>query len=161
MIRVIGATLWTDFRLLGDYEKHSRFAASYMNDYVLIRGRNGTTLKPDETALRHAESRAYIKAELQKPFDGKTIVVTHHLPSIKSVAERYKVDPLTPAFASDCEDLLELGADLWVHGHNHDSCDYIHGRTRVVCNPRGYPKRPGDASGFENREFDPTKIVNI
>ena len=27
---------------------------------------------------------------------------------------------------------------LWVHGHMHDSFDYRLGRTRVVCNPRGY-----------------------
>ena len=29
---------------------------------------------------------------------------------------------------------------LWVHGHTHDEFDYKIGITRVVCNPRGYPK---------------------
>jgi hypothetical protein len=28
--------------------------------------------------------------------------------------------------------------DLWIHGHVHDSFDYQIGRTRIVCNPRGY-----------------------
>jgi predicted phosphodiesterase len=160
-IRVIGATLWTDFKVFKDFERYSVIAASSMYDYVVIRGSDEDVLTPYETALRHSESRAYIKAELQKPFDGKTIVVTHHLPSMRSVAQRYKTDSLTPAFASDCSDLLELGADLWVHGHTHDSCDYFYGSTRVVCNPRGYPDRNGPAFGIENKAFDPAKIVEI
>jgi len=160
-VRVIGATLWTDFKVFKDFERHTSIAASCMYDYVVIRGSDDDVLTPHETALRHRETRAYIKAELQKPFDGKTIVVTHHLPSMRSVAKRYKTDSLTPAFASDCSDLLELGAELWVHGHTHDSCDYLYGSTRVVCNPRGYPERHGPAFGFENKKFDPAKIVEI
>lgn len=160
-IRVIGATLWTNFKLFGDYEMSSSIAKSWMNDHRMIRGRNEDILTPQETALRHAESRAYIKGELQKPFDGKTIVVTHHVPAMSSVTARYKTDPLTPAFASDCTKLLEMGADLWVHGHTHDSCDYIYGGTRVICNPRGYPSRMGSTSQFENSDFDPLKIVEI
>jgi len=34
---------------------------------------------------------------------------------------------------------LMPGADLWFHGHVHDSVDYTVGRCRVVANPRGYP----------------------
>ena len=116
-IRIIGATLWTDFRLFRNFQKHSNFAESNMPDYVMIRGSNEDLLTPYETALRHSESRAYIRDGLQRPFAGKTIVVTHHLPSIRSIPQRYKTDPLTPAFASDCSDLLALDADLWVHGH--------------------------------------------
>jgi predicted phosphodiesterase len=160
-VRVIGATLWTDFKLFGNFQKHSGVAESRMNDFVVIRGRDGGILTPHETVLRHAESREYIEAELQKQFEGKTIVVTHHLPSMMSVAERYKMDPLTPAFASDCSDLLELGADLWIHGHTHDSFDYVYGHTRVVCNPRGYPYRNRSTLSFENKQFDPVKIVEI
>jgi predicted phosphodiesterase len=160
-IRVIGATLWTDFKLFGDYEKSSTVAKSWMNDYLMIRGKNQDILTPRETALRHAESRAYIKGELQRPFNGTTIVVTHHLPAMNSVATRYKIDALTPAFTSDCTELLELGADLWVHGHTHDSCDYIYGGTRVICNPRGYPNPGGSTLQFENSFFDPLKIVEL
>jgi len=27
---------------------------------------------------------------------------------------------------------------LWIHGHTHESFDYMVGDTRIVCNPRGY-----------------------
>ena len=38
---------------------------------------------------------------------------------------------------------------LWIHGHIHESFDYKIGKTRVVCNPRGY------ASIEENKGFRP------
>jgi predicted phosphodiesterase len=160
-VRVIGATLWTDFKIFNDYKKYSSVAEYRMNDYSSIRGRDGGVLTPNETAQRFSESYEYIKTELEKPFEGKTIVVTHHLPSMRSVADRYKTDPLTPAFVSNCEPLMDLGANLWVHGHSHDSSEYSHGRTRVVCNPRGYPYGRGAAMKFENKEFDPVKVVEI
>lgn len=35
-VRIIGATLWTDFRLFGDPAGHSAYAQSAMNDYKYI-----------------------------------------------------------------------------------------------------------------------------
>ena len=33
---------------------------------------------------------------------------------------------------------MDRGPDLWVHGHTHDSFDYVLGWTQVVVNPYGY-----------------------
>ena len=61
-------------------------------------------------------------------------------------------------FVSNAEHLLAAGsADLWVHGHTHDSVDYLLGSTRVVCNPRGY-MRNGVA---ENPCFDVDLLVEV
>jgi hypothetical protein len=80
----------------------------------------------------------------------RTIVVTHHAPSIKSIADRYRADPVSAAFASNMDDfILEHQPRLWIHGHTHESFDYKIGKTRVVCNPRGY------ASTKENKGFRP------
>jgi predicted phosphodiesterase len=80
----------------------------------------------------------------------RTIVVTHHAPSIKSIADRYRADPVSAAFASNMDDfILEHQPRLWIHGHTHESFDYKIGKTRVVCNPRGY------ASTEENKGFRP------
>ena len=38
---------------------------------------------------------------------------------------------------------------IWIHGHTHESFDYHIGKTRIVCNPRGY------ASIEENKGFRP------
>ena len=77
-------------------------------------------------------------------------MVTHHAPSIRSIADRYKSDPVSAAFASNMDDfILEHQPRLWIHGHTHESFDYEIGKTRVVCNPRGY------ASIEENKRFRP------
>ena len=34
----------------------------------------------------------------------------------------------------------------WIHGHIHIASDRKVRGTRVICNPRGYPERPG--AGF-------------
>lgn len=69
------------------------------------------------------------------------VVVTHHLPSEKSVARRYKGGDLNRFFVCDMEWLIqERQPALWLHGHTHVPCDYKIGETRVVCNPRGYPR---------------------
>ncbi len=52
-------------------------------------------------------------------------------------------------------------AVLWIHGHTHDSFDYVHNGTRVVCNPRGYCEFAGNGIECENRQFDPDKTVAI
>jgi predicted phosphodiesterase len=158
-IRFIGATLWTDFALFGDFWKYSNYAKLAMNDFIYIRSDlpGEDELQPDETIRWHNASRNFIEGALRKTFNGRTIVITHHLPSIKSVSAQYKSDPLTPAFTSDCEDLLSMGADLWVHGHTHTSSDYIFGTTRVVCNPRGY----GLGFQTENKNFRPDLVITL
>jgi Icc-related predicted phosphoesterase len=83
------------------------------------------------------------------------VVVTHHLPSRKSVHPKYERSPLNSFFLCDVEPLIaDRQPALWIHGHTHSSSDYQIGATRVVCNPAGY--------GRENSEdFDPGKIVLV
>ncbi|HZA95577.1 MAG TPA: hypothetical protein VE421_05520, partial [Burkholderiaceae bacterium] len=56
------------------------------------------------------------------------------------------------------KNLLRGGrAQLWTHGHTHDSFDYtLHG-TRVICNPWGYAK----AGVNENTCFDPDLMIEV
>jgi hypothetical protein len=162
-VRIVAGTLWTDFGLFGDAEAHARYAGTRMNDYNYIIGNKvgSYDLLPAETSSWHHQTRAFIEAELRKPFSGRTVVVTHHLPSLRSVASRYANDPLTAAFASNCDDLLEMGADLWIHGHTHDSLDYKVGKTRVICNPRGYASQWGKSLRAENIHFVRDLIVEV
>jgi Icc-related predicted phosphoesterase len=141
-IRVIGATLWSDFRLYGTPGPSMQVAQERLDDFKVIkieRGYKLRTLRPADTARLHAATLAFLRKELSREFDGTTIVVTHHAPSPRSVAPSCQNDPLNPAFVSDLEAFIErYEPALWIHGHMHDSFDYRVGRTRVVCNPRGY-----------------------
>lgn len=64
--------------------------------------------------------------------------MTHHGPHPLSIHLRYQEDQINSGFVSDLTPLL-YQADLWLHGHEHDSFDYSDvGRCRVVANPAGY-----------------------
>jgi predicted phosphodiesterase len=156
-IRFLGTTLWTDFMLFGaKLQNHCMDAGRRcLNDFRLIRDDDGI-FSVEKSISLHKESLMWLCNELNKPFDGKTVVVSHHLPSTQSVALRFKDDPLSACFASELSHLFGL-MDLWVHGHTHDSFDYQMNGTRVVCNPRGYV-RTGYA---ENVDFDPSLVVEV
>lgn len=159
-VRFLGCTLWTDFALFGEPRStyHMRHAERCMNDYrIVTTGGDGRRLTPADTLKINQAHKAWLTAKLAEPFAGKTFVITHHLPSLRSVAERYKTDPLTSAFASHHDDLVAQ-ADYWVHGHTHDSMDYQLGACRVVCNPCGYPTRGGIP---ENSQFNPTLMIDV
>ncbi|MCP4288294.1 MAG: hypothetical protein GY792_28325 [Gammaproteobacteria bacterium] len=139
-IRFLGSILWTDFALFGEAEKFFAMqqARQQMTDFSIIQN-NGRCFTPEDAIRLNKASRDWLAARLTEPFDGKTVVVTHHAPSSRSVHPRYINDLLTPAFASNFEGLMDGNqAALWVHGHMHESYDYEIYGTRVVCNPRGY-----------------------
>lgn len=169
-VQFLGATLWTDYALFDvparPLQMDAATAMAMMQprllDYSLIRwGTPGDAeerpLAPADTVAIHRVSRAWLANELARPFAGPRVVVTHHLPSWRSVAPRFLRAPSNAAFASDLDALFGPVA-LWVHGHTHHSFDYRADGTRVVANPRGYPLKAG---GFENPDFMPSLVVEV
>jgi hypothetical protein len=113
-VRFLGSTLWTDFKLHGEGEAWlaRERARRSMNDFVRIRN-GGHRFRPEDSVVLHEASRTWLVRQLEQPFDGPTVVITHHLPALKSIAPRYASDPLNPAFASrlenECERLSSHG----------------------------------------------------
>ncbi len=157
--RFIGTTLWTDFQLYGAPATSMTIAQERLEDFKVIRIERGhklRTLRPSDTIRLHDASLAFLHEELSRPFDGATVVVTHHAPSPRSIAPKFRDDPLNPAFASDLDTLIySYEPSVWIHGHMHNSFDYMIGRTRVVCNPRGY--FPDQL----NLQFNPHFVVEV
>ncbi|PJJ20997.1 calcineurin-like phosphoesterase family protein [Janthinobacterium sp. 67] len=156
-VRFLGATLWTDFRLLGDDTRQA--AMPVMNDYKRIRlaGMGFRKLRAADTAMFHAQQKAWLARELAQPFDGRTVVISHMAPSLQSVDDAYGSEGCSPGYASRLDDLAAQ-ADLWVHGHLHVSRDYRIGHCRVVSNPCGYKARSGAP---QNPAFDPNFIIEL
>jgi predicted phosphodiesterase len=157
-VRFLGATLWTDFLLYGEpwANKLMRLGAGRLNDFRKIRNGEGA-FTPEDSVLLFQESVAWLNARLNEPFSGKTVVVTHHLPSMLSVPLRFREEKLSACFASHLDYLFGKAA-LWVHGHSHDNSDYLSQGTRVICNPRGYVT---ERHGVENKQFIPDLVVEI
>lgn len=147
-VRFIGTTLWTDYNLFGNRPLAMSDARMCMNDHRLIRTPTYQKFLPEMAYKEHMDSVAYLKQAFLSDNYNTTVVVTHHAPSELSVNHKYKTDRLTPAFASNLDLLIEDAQPvLWTHGHMHDAVDYKIGKTRVVCNPYGYPAEAGN-NGF-------------
>jgi len=155
-VRFVGCTLWTDFELFGDPAEGMALAEIGMTDFRMIAQRPGIRFTAHDARREFFAAKRFLERELAEASEAATVVVTHHLPSAKSVPSRFERHALTPAYASHLDGLVERsGAALWVHGHTHDSADYTIGATRVLCNPRGY-------SGVElNPRFDPNLLVEV
>jgi predicted phosphodiesterase len=175
-VRFVGATLWTDFSILGadrqqecmDSAKRER--TDYSRIYCTRRGkrlaepgfssisirRQGDLLTPKKVLAMHTESRDFLASTLATPFAGKTVVVTHHAPSAKSLACGVAVDPSDAGDASALDDWVSR-CDLWLHGHTHLCRDYRIGSGRVISNPRGYRDTGPDAVA----DFNPRLVVEV
>ena len=162
-VRFLGTPLWTDFELFGSgagRAEAEEAAARFMRDFQRIRVREDspTLLTPAASAALFQGHAAWLAGQLAQPFDGPTVVITHHAPSPRSIHPRFAGSPVNACFVSRAEQLL--GQDkvaLWVHGHTHDSFDYEVAGTRVVCNPRGYRRNDVD----ENAAFDPALVLTV
>ena len=164
--RIIGATLWTDFAVSvgGDenvaawrrQRKAFGLVPYLMLDYQEIyrsdQRQPGETgfITVQEILARHNESRSYIDSELLKPFEGRTIVLTHHAPLTQSMDPTFFGQVSNAAFASDLSNLITgRNPSVWIHGHIHKFRDYMFGETRVICHPRGM-MRERETSGFRS-----------
>ena len=148
---IIGATLWTDMCLYGDPVT----VPTFLNDFNLIETNEGKWT-PEKMRIQHDKDKIAIEKMLKeaKENNRKCVVVTHHAPHELSCADIYKGNKMNPLFMSNLESfIIEHSPVLWIHGHCHNSSDYMVGDTRVVCNPKGYRQ--------ENKEFNPNFIVEV
>ena len=165
-VRFLGTTLWTDYRLELNRTQRQLMenAELSINDHRLIRDGKGK-LTAQRALEEHEAACTWLEAELATPYDGKTVVITHHGPHPLSVHPRYAGDPVNAAFVSDLSELLPK-ADLWLHGHVHDSFDYKVGNCRVVANPLGYPRTLRSVVHtkelvFENKDFKWACVIEV
>ena len=157
-VTFVGGTLWTDFNR--EDSLCMWHASKSMNDYQVCRnsgrgisgGGYASRLQPEDTLADHRAMLEYIRQVTEAQEDKPFVLVIHHAPSSASVAECYKGDLLMNG--NFYTDLSEFVLDrpqikLICHGHMHNTSDYEIGRTRVVCNPRGYIGYEPCADRFE------------
>ncbi|QIO70614.1 phosphohydrolase [Rhizobium leguminosarum bv. trifolii] len=164
--RFIGATLWTDFSVsVGDDDhvppeerraKAFNLLPSEMMDFFSIfssidgRFNENGMVTVKELLDRHRASRAFIDQELARPFDGRTIVLTHHAPLMQSFDPNFFGNITNAAFGSDLGDLIQRRRpSVWIHGHIHKFRDYMFDKTWIICNPVGYHRQRA-YSGFRS-----------
>jgi Icc-related predicted phosphoesterase len=151
-LRFVGTTLWSDFAALDAPEKAFRAANYYLKKTGTTR--LGEPFLAEQVREQSLICQNWLRAELAKPFDGATVVVTHFAPSLKSADPRYGLTPGTAGFCNALDALLPQ-AQLWLHGHLHAPSDYMVGNCRVVANPLGYARKN------EQTSFRPAHCIEI
>ena len=163
-IRFIGGTLWTNFN---NMDEGTILDFSQMRDsakiYKSYRGsgysrRGGTNITAYDIYEKHKETVECFESELSKPFDGLTVLLTHHAPLLESIDTRFKDEfESNGCYVSDLSYLFkDYKVNAVFHGHIHQSKHYNYNGTLVTCNPRGYRMYKE-----LNEEFDEGKIVTL
>jgi predicted phosphodiesterase len=145
-VRYVCATLWGL-----PTPQEEKYVRNYLYDFTAI---DGMTMAKFKTCNRLDSE--FIMREVEKPYDGKTVVVTHHIPSRYQIHEMYKDSPCNGGFASSEETTFHFDIDYWVYGHTHTSFDDVRWDIHFLCNPLGYVRRFGKTDcGLENDRWNP------
>lgn len=135
-IKILLTTLWTHL------PPSIQFVVQQgMADFHLIK--NGKqTLTPDLYNLVHEQSLAFLKDSIDAAEAGKTIVITHHVPTFEHYPEKYRGNALCDAFAIELRDwIAQTPIDHWVYGHHHHNTSAFKiGNTTMLTNQLGYVK---------------------
>ena len=133
-LKVVGATLWTDFDK-GNMFVMGKFRDTLADGHQIMPQLPSHTITEEIYELFHRDLDFLTK---EKP----DVVVTHHAPSFRSVHPRFHASGfVNHYFMSELDDYIldHPHIKLWVHGHMHMPSDYRLGSCRVVANPLGYP----------------------
>lgn len=148
--RFIGSTLWYRrpdmFELVRETQKRmvrSNYSLRSVIEFGLATESSiCAKLMCDFEEIKGFRKWVYVEnAETIQAFEGVQegdVVITHHLPSEKSVHAKHKGSPMNVFFVCDVEAVIRRRRPaVWIHGHTHESMDYLLESTRVVCNPFG------------------------
>lgn len=150
-VRFIFSTLWSRIDPVNQWLIERK-----VSDFHVIKFNGKRFTTPDFNQL-HEVCLEFITAELQTTESIKTVMVTHHVPTMMNYPAKHKGDPLNEAFAVELSDLIEdQGPDLWIYGHTHENTpDFKIGKTQLLTNQVGYVKYD------EHELFDGSKTFEL
>lgn len=118
----------------------------------------------------HQQALDYLTTELDKPWPGKTIVLTHHAPTLDSllfagyftttdvrrfptVLRRKSKPHKIGGYASSLDYLFSNHRiDMWMHGHLHEGIRFTVDGCDVITNPTGY-------TDAQNPRYNPSLLL--
>jgi predicted phosphohydrolase len=144
-VRFLFSSLWSKIRPAYQFQIERS-----MSDFHVIKY-HGYRFSVDHFNQLHSDSMNFIQPQLEQPFAGKTIVVTHHMPTFMNYPPKFKGDILNEAFAVELHDYIEqTQPHYWIYGHIHaNAMDFKIGKTQLLSNQLGYV-RHGENTHFLN-----------
>ncbi len=136
-VKFVVSALWTDIII-----EEAELIEKRMNDYRMIReGEENPVLITTETTKKlHDISIEFLRNAVKEDFDGRIVIMSHHLPSFQSIDREFLYSGINSAYATDLDKFIADNPKikLWVHGHSHNFHEIKIGGCRVLRNPMGY-----------------------
>ncbi len=150
-VRFIFSTLWSHISPANEWDIERS-----ASDFQLIRY-NGYRFSSTHFNELHENSLAFITEEVRKSYTGKTVVVTHHVPTFLNYPQKYKGDILNEAFGVELFNFIESNdIDCWIYGHHHyNTPDFTIGKSLMLTNQLGYVQYG------EHHLFDNAKTITV
>ncbi len=121
-ITFAGCTLWSQIDY-GGKTKSNDFMRIFQNTYEYLE--------------LHNDHKQWLE-EVISTSTTPVFVVTHHLPSLNMISDRYKHENNT-GYATDLDYLIRKPICAWVCGHSHEAKIQKINDILVILNPIGYP----------------------
>lgn len=152
-IRFVFSTLWTHIP-----ESDAPIIEKHLSDFYLIQYQN----KPFDASLYnslHKQSVQYVTNELTDAFSQahKTVVVTHHVPTLLQYPPKYAGSALNPGFAVELSEMIQTTSPhFWIYGHHHCNVKSFQlAQTQMLTNQLGYVRY------HEHAGFQPELCIDI
>jgi predicted phosphohydrolase len=147
-VKMIFTTLWSRIG-----PQHRAQIEESMMDFQLIQY-NGKPFTGDAYNRLHQDCMDFLIAELDSNAAAKTIVFTHHVPTLAHYPEKYKDSILTEAFVAPLDNLIKNSCpDYWIYGHHHSNVpEFTVGKTKMLTNQLGYVMW-NEQAGFQQDKY--------
>ena len=132
---VIGTPLWCDF----SFDNYRKNYVKHINSDIFLLYKNKICPRDDLIRKIHKSQKIWLEDTINRYNNNKLIlVITHYLPSIKCIAERWRKDEDNDQFYTNLEYLVK-NVNLWVCGHTHNPMVAHVDKTPIIINPIGIP----------------------
>jgi len=150
-VRFIFSTLWSHINPANEW-----YIEKSISDFQLIRY-NGYRFSCPPFNELYKNSLTFITEEVSKSHTGKTVMVTHHVPTFLNYPVKYKGDILNEAFGVELFSFIESSdINCWIYGHHHHNTpSFTIGKTLMLTNQLGYVQQG------EHHLFDNAKTINL
>ena len=147
-IRLVFTTLWSHISPVNHWEVQQK-----ISDFQVIKF-NKEKFNPGHFNQLHQESLQFLTTAFEENHDGKTIVISHHVPTYMNYPEKYKHSQVAEVFAVEMHDFIEkANPDYWIYGHHHMNIPAFKiAHTQLITNQLGYIKQKEHA-GFSNEVY--------
>lgn len=148
-VRLIFSTLWSKISPANEWQIERS-----ISDFQVIKFK-GHFFSASTFNKLHSDSLVFIEKELNQNNTGKTVVITHYVPTFLNFPSQYKGSVLNEAFVVELFPLIESShINYWIYGHHHSNTpDFKIGNTILLTNQMGYVRNG------ENQHFSLDKTI--